>query len=86
MISWKLWPGSIRSRNDLEKMTVGVFEIRPAATVVPIYFASAMLAGVGPVLNSLAADASEYLIEIVFAYQESIVLGRNFAFLLIEVK
>jgi hypothetical protein len=86
MPCWVLWSALIRSSNELKKMTVGVFEIHPAATVVPINFTSAVLAGVSPILNSPTADASEDLIEVVFAYQESIVLGGNFAFLLIEVE
>jgi hypothetical protein len=67
-------------------MTVRVFEIHPASTIVSINFASVVLAWVSPILNSPTADASEDLIEVVFAYQESIVLGGNFAFLLIEVE
>jgi hypothetical protein len=58
-------------------MTIGVLEIHPAATVVPVDFAGAVLARVSPILDSPSADASEDLIEVVFAYQEGIVLGGN---------
>jgi hypothetical protein len=81
-----LWFAPVRSSNELKKMTVRVFEIHPASTIVSINFASVVLAWVSPILNSPTADASEDLIEVVFAYQESIVLGGNFAFLLIEVE
>ena len=86
MPCWVLWSAPIRSSHELHKMTVGIFEIHPVATVVPINFASSMLSGVSPILNSPFADASKDLIEVAFAYQERIVLGGNFTFLLIEVE
>ena len=76
----------VRSSNDLKEMTVGVLEIHPAATVVPVDFASAVLARVSPILKSSTVDAGKDLVEVVFAYQEGIVLGENFAIVLVEVE
>ena len=76
----------IRSSNDLKEMTVGILEIHSAATVVPVDFSSAVLARVRPILQPSIADAGQDLIEVVFAYQEGIMLGGNVAIVLVEVE
>ena len=76
----------IRPSNEFEKMTVGVFKIHAAATVVPVDFTIAMLAGISPILNAPTTNASEDLIELHFVDQERIVLRRDFSFLLVEVE
>ena len=58
---------AVRAGDDLKQMTVGVFEVRPAAAVVGVDPAGAALAGVGPVFEALFADALEGLVELVFA-------------------
>lgn len=76
----------IRPCNDLKEMTVGVLKIHPAATVVPVDFSSPLLARVCPILQPSIVDAGEGLIEVVFAYQEGIMLGGNLAIDLVEVE
>jgi len=49
-------------------------------------FPSRMLARVCPILQPSIVDAGEGLIEVVFAYQEGIMLGGNLAIVLVEVE
>jgi hypothetical protein len=49
-------------------MTVRVVEIHATTTIVSIDFAGAVLGRVRPILNSLIADASEYLFEVGLVY------------------
>ena len=62
----KLSAAAVRAGDDLEEVTVGIFEVNAAAAVIAVDFASAVLAGVGPVLQASLADAAEDRVEIVF--------------------
>ena len=66
-------------------MAVGVLEIHPAATIVPVDLARAVLARVGPVLEPSTTDAGKDLVEVGFVYQEGIVLGENPAVVFVKV-
>jgi hypothetical protein len=67
-------------------MTVGVLEIHAADIVVPVDFSAAVLARVCPILQTSIADAGKGLIEVVFAYQEGVMLGGNLAIVFVEVE
>jgi hypothetical protein len=60
-------------------MTIGVFEVHPAAAVVAVVLAWLVLTGVGPVFESSLADAAEDLVKVVFTDQEGVVLRRDLA-------
>ncbi len=67
-------------------MTVRVLKIHSTATIVPIDFSSPVLAWVGPILQASIVNAGKSSIEIVFTYQEGIMLRRNLAIALVEVE
>ena len=67
-------------------MAVGIIEIHPAATIEAVDLASALFARIGPVLQPSITDAGEDLVEVIFAYQEGVVLRRNFAVLFVEIE
>src|SRR5262245_51493425 len=66
-------------------MPVGVLEIDAAAAVVPADFAGAFPVGIGPVLEAPITDAGEDLVELFFADQKGVVLGRYLAVVFVEV-
>src|ERR1700754_354074 len=76
----------IRAGHDLEKMAVGVVEIQAPATVVLIGFASALFAGIGPVLHAALANARESPVEFILADEKRVVLHRNRALAFVEVE
>ena len=65
---------SVRPRNDLQQVTVGIFEVHAAAAVVVVDLASTGLAGVSPVVETARTDAAEDLIELGFADQKGVML------------
>ena len=67
-------------------MTIGVFEIHPAAAVVAVDLARLALARVGPVFEPSLANAAEDLVEFFFTNQESVVPRRDLAINLVELE
>src|SRR5215475_11793508 len=54
---------AIGAGDDLEQVTVGVFEVEPAAAVVAIDLPPRRLTGIGPVGKLPVADSCEDLVE-----------------------
>ena len=80
-----LLAAAVGAGEDLEEVAVGVLEIDASAAVVPADFAGAFSVWIGPVLEPSIADAAEDLVEVVFADQKGIVLGRDLAVVIVEV-
>jgi hypothetical protein len=72
-------PTAVWTGDDLKQMTVWVFEIDAAAAIMMIDFIRACPARIGPVGQFPFTNAAEDLIELSFADQESVVLGRDLA-------
>src|SRR5215510_1886391 len=68
---------AIGAGDDLEQVTVGVFEVEPAAAVVVIDLPPRRLTGIGPVGKLPVADSCEDLVEFCFIDQEGVVLRHD---------
>src|SRR5215475_1955528 len=71
---------------NLQQVTVGVFEVHAATPVASVDLSGSGPARIGPVCAPLLADAAEDPVEVVFAYQEGVMLGGNLAFPLVEIE
>jgi hypothetical protein len=77
---------AVRPGDDFEKMTVGILEVHPAATIVTVDFVGVLSSWIGPMFDRSFANASKDLIELVFAYEKGVVLRRNFSISLVKIE
>ena len=63
--------------DDLQQVTIRVFEIQAAAPVTMVDDSRLGLARIGPVRQTLIADAAKGSVELFLTNQEGIMLGRD---------
>src|SRR5579862_9939416 len=65
---------TVRARDQLEQVAVGILEVDAAATVVVIDLARHFLMRVGPDRNGIGLDPSERGVEVILTHEEGVVL------------
>ncbi|MHC2296501.1 hypothetical protein ACVJBD_000707 [Rhizobium mongolense] len=71
---------AIRTRDDFEQVTVRIFEIETASTVMVIGFAWLSLARISPVTKVSLSNSIEYRVEFCVTDQEGVVLAYDLTF------
>jgi hypothetical protein len=61
---------AVRTRDDLQKVSVRIVEIKPSAIIPPIYLAGFLAKRIGPIRKSASANTFENPVELGFADQK----------------
>jgi hypothetical protein len=71
---------AVGSGDDFEQVTVRIFEVDAAATVVVVDLSGSLQERVGPVREPSLADAPEHAVEVVFPDEEASGTSRTASF------
>src|SRR5215510_9729270 len=77
---------AIRSGHNLEVMTARIFKVSAAPSVIGIDLVRPMVMRVRPEGKPALPDAAEYFVKLRIAYHKGVMLRRNFAVSVLEVK